>query len=71
MAEHWTATADRDVRDPRVLGEDELGDLWVPSRRVPGHWDRRFSGRRPSHWPAWMRSRLLKRLAHIETGGGR
>jgi hypothetical protein len=66
MKEHWTATADR-VGDPRLIAEDEKGELWLPSRRKPGWWDRRLDLRRPTHWPAYLRSRLTGRLTMIDT----
>ena len=67
--EHWTATAERTTDDWDVLGGDDRGDLWVPSCSVCGWWDRRFSPWRPTHWPAWLRSRRRRRLAFIETQG--
>jgi hypothetical protein len=53
--------------DPRILGEDERGYLWVPSRTKPDYWDRPLSLLRPTHWPYWLRSRITRRIAHIET----
>lgn len=73
--EHWTATADRVTDgDPRILGEDERGDLWVPRHtqwarqwvnREPW-WDRRFNPRNPLHWRFWARSRFTNRIAFLE-----
>jgi hypothetical protein len=63
---YWTETADRDG-GADVLGEDENGVLWVPSRRRDGWWDRRLDLRRPAHWPAYWRSRRRGSIAFIET----
>lgn len=62
----WISRADRDG-GPDVIGEDEDGVLWVPSRNRHGWWDRRLNLRRPTHWPAYLRSRLRCSLAWIET----
>lgn len=71
---HWREIAELDTTDPKLLGEDDCGDLWVPSRRRPAVWDRRFSPWRPTHWRYWVRSRRLRRIACLEpalvvTGG--
>ena len=63
---HWIEMADRDG-GPDVLGEDENGHLWVPSRIVAGWWDRRLSLRNPTHWRYYLRSRRRRTLAFIET----
>jgi hypothetical protein len=65
-APNWRQRADLAMSDALLLGEDEFGDLWVPSRQRPGWWDRRFSAWRPTHWRYWLRSRRLCRLAVIE-----
>lgn len=64
MADHWRTTAEMDVSDPKLLGEDDRGDLWVPTRR--GWWGVRFNPHNPRHWRYWLRSRLKGRLAMIE-----
>jgi hypothetical protein len=66
MSEHWTAKADR-VFDPRLIAEDEQGELWLPSRSKPEWWDRRLNLRRPTHWPAYLRSRLTGQLTVVES----
>ena len=67
MREHWTARAEMvNDGDPRILGEDDNGDLYVPSLTREGWWDRPFNGRNPRHWPYWLRSRLTMRLAWLE-----
>ena len=66
MGEHWRTRVEMDMTDDRLLGEDENGDLWVPSKRLDQWWDRRFSPWKPSHWRYWLRSRLHLRLAMIE-----
>lgn len=55
--------------DPRLLAEDENGDLWVPSRSRSGWWDRRVDLRNPAHWPAYLRSRRRNSLVMINTSG--
>lgn len=68
MSEHWTATAERvSDGDSRILGEDDNGDLWVPSRTRAEWWDRRFNAWNPTHWPYWLRSRVTKRVAFLES----
>lgn len=54
--------------DSRILGEDERGDLWVPSRTRAQWWDRRFNPRNPSHWRYWLRSRRTSRIAFLGAG---
>lgn len=66
-AEPWRWRVEMDSTDPRLLGEDERGDLWVPSH-YPQRWDRRFNPWNPRHWRYWLRSRRLCRLAMLETG---
>jgi hypothetical protein len=53
----------------RILGEDDHGDLWAPSRARRGWWDRRFNPRNPLHWRYWLHSRLTRRIAWLEAGG--
>lgn len=65
--EHWRNAVEMDTGDPRLLGEDQWGDLWVPSRRRSLYWDRRFNPRNPLHWRAYLRSRRRHRLAFLET----
>jgi hypothetical protein len=65
--EHWTATTERvSGGNPNILGEDERGDLWVPSLTRSGWWDRRFNPKNPLHWRYWLRSRLTNRIAFLE-----
>lgn len=64
----WRMRVEMDSTDPKLLGEDENGDLWVPSRSRHAWWDRRFSAWRPTHWRYWLRSRRKLRLAMIERG---
>lgn len=69
ISEHWTATAERvSDGDPRILGEDERGELWVPSRAhtSPQRWDRRLNLRNPLHWRFYLRSRRTNRIAFLE-----
>lgn len=67
MTAHWMETADRVwTGSTRIVGEDDRGDLWVPSKTRPGWWDRPLDLRRPTHWPYWLRSRLTRRLAFLE-----
>ena len=42
MREHWRRRATYDTASHDLLGEDERGDLWVPSRTRPDWWHRRF-----------------------------
>ena len=69
MATTWRETADYVTDgDHQILGEDERGDLCVPSRTKAGHWDRRYDPRRPSHWRYWLRSRRTGRVAFLSRG---
>ena len=52
--------------DPRILGEDDSGDLYVPSKSRAELWDRRFNPRNPTHWPYYLRSRATRRVAFLE-----
>lgn len=64
---YWRETADRVTGgDPRILGEDDHGDLFVPSLTRPEYWDRRFAWWKPTHWPYYVRSRLTNRVAFLE-----
>lgn len=54
------------VNDATVLGEDDRGELWVPSRRRAEWWDRPFRRWKPTHWPAWWRSIRRGGVAFIE-----
>lgn len=66
--EHWIARADRVTSgDPRIIGEDENGDLYVPSRTRAEFWDRRLNLANPTHWPYWVRSRVTGRVAWLES----
>lgn len=70
---HWTEAAERVTDgDPRVLGEDDNGDFYVPTCTTPGQerWAQRFSPRNPLHWRFWLRSRLTNRLAFLEAASG-
>jgi hypothetical protein len=68
MSEHWLETADYVTDgDPRIIGQDDHGDLFVPSRRRPEFWDRRLNLWKPTHWPYYLRSRLTNRVAFLET----
>lgn len=63
---HWTEAANRDG-GPDVLGEDENGRLWVPSRTDVGLWDRPLDLRKPTHWRYYLRSRFRGTLAFVES----
>lgn len=52
--------------DARILGEDDGGGLYIPSRTVAGFWDRPFNRLNPLHWPYYLRSRLTGRIAFLE-----
>jgi hypothetical protein len=68
MSEHWLEDADYVTDgDPRIIGQDDHGDLFVPSRTRPGYWDRRLNLWKPTHWPFYLRSRLTGRVAFLET----
>lgn len=63
----WLENAERvSDGDARILGEDERGDLCVPSKTVPGQWDRLSDWRNPSHWRYYLRSRITRRVAFLE-----
>ena len=66
---HWTESADRVWGSERLWGplaEDDYGRILVPSLLYPGIWSREFRWWRPTHWPAWLRSRLTNELAWVE-----
>jgi hypothetical protein len=68
---HWREDADLVTGgDPRILGEDENGYLFVPSKTRREYWDRLFNPRNPTHWVYYLRSRLTNRIAMIEHLGG-
>lgn len=66
---HWRHRVEMDMSDRYLLGEDENGDLWVPTYGVYGTpwWGKRFNPWNPSHWRYWMRSRRKLRLAMLES----
>lgn len=64
---HWRARAEHVTSgDPRILGEDDNGDLFVPSKTRADWWDRRFNPWNPTHWPYYIRSRVTLRMAFLE-----
>ena len=64
---HWRETAKLvSDGDHRILGEDEHGDLFVPSRTRCDWWDRRFQPLNPLHWSYWLRSRRTRRIAFLD-----
>lgn len=65
--EHWLESAER-VNGPglRLIGEDDLGYLYVPSRHREDWWDRRLNLRNPAHWPFYLRSRLTRQVVWLE-----
>ena len=68
MAEHWMERAEYvSDGDPRIIGEDSNGDLYVPSRHRAEFWDRRLNLWNPSHWPFYLRSRITRRVAFMES----
>lgn len=50
-----------------LLGEDDDGNIMVPSLTRAEWWDRRYDWRNPSHWRYWLRSRLTNRVVMLET----
>lgn len=67
MSEHWTETAEMvSDGDPRILGQDDYGDLYAPSKTLDNWWDRPFNPWNPTHWRYYLRSRLTRRLAWLE-----
>lgn len=66
--EHWMERAIGNGRPAdNLLAEDEYGTLYVPSRKRPDWWDRRFNPRNPLHWPYYLRSRRRCNVVMIET----
>jgi hypothetical protein len=64
---HWRERAELVFGgDPRILGEDDNGDLFVPSKTRADWWDRPFNPRNPTHWRYWLRSRRTLRIAALE-----
>lgn len=67
MKAHWMESADYvSSGDTRIIGQDENGDLYVPSKTRPDYWDRRFNPLNPTHWSYYVRSRITKRVAFLE-----
>lgn len=68
--EPWSWMEDAHVNGgPEVrglLGEDEDGFIYVPSRTRQEWWDRRYNWRNPTHWPYYLRSRLTHRVVMLE-----
>lgn len=67
---HWTEKAEYvSFGDARILGEDERGDWFVPSRNVSFDpmWDRAFRWWAPTHWRFWLRSRITGRVAFLQS----
>ena len=64
---HWMESAEYTTSgETRILGEDENGDLYVPSRTRAEFWDRRFNPLNPAHWPYYLRSRITRQVAFLE-----
>jgi hypothetical protein len=65
---HWmeSAVGNGQYAD-NLLGENQNGDLFVPSRTQPDWWDREFNPRNPLHWPYYLRSRVRRSVVMIET----
>jgi hypothetical protein len=69
MRESWRVLAlDRaQPKDKGILGEGDDGELYVPSRTMGNYWDRRYNARNPSHWRFWLKSRLTRKVAFLES----
>ena len=52
--------------DPKLLGEDDYGEIVVPVRGQPGRWKDIFNPRNPRHWRYWLRSRRRRALVMVE-----
>lgn len=65
--EHWTERAERVTSGHGILGEDEYGDLLVPKKCASGLWEGRFDPRRPTHWIPYLRSRITRKIAFLES----
>jgi hypothetical protein len=67
MTDHWMERAiGNGAPSTKYLGEDENGDLFVPSRSKADWWDRRFNPRNPLHWMYWLRSRRDMSVVMLE-----
>lgn len=55
-----------DTGDRRLMAEDDLGRLYVPSKTRADYWDRRLDLRNPLHWRYWLRSRLTRTVVMVE-----
>lgn len=65
---HWRETVEYVADgDARILGEDEDGILFVPSKSRAEWWDRKFNPWNPFHWSYYVRSRRTRRIAFLET----
>lgn len=49
-----------------VCAEDDYGDLWLPSRKCKGYWDRPLNLRRPTHWAPYLLSRITGWIVVVE-----
>jgi hypothetical protein len=68
MRTHWLETAEYvSDGDTRILGEDDNGALYIPSKARSEFWDRRFNRFNPTHWPYYLRSRRTNRVAFLES----
>jgi hypothetical protein len=66
----WMEAADEGSQRGDLLAECECGDMWVPSRTHGGWWDRMWCWWKPTHWPAYIRSRRARAYVMIEHEGG-
>lgn len=48
-----------------LLGEDDYGDLYVPSKTRKEYWDRLFNGWNPFHWRYYLWSRITNRIVYL------
>ena len=62
----WMEDADEGSRRSDLLAECGCGDVWMPSRTREGWWDRMWCWWKPTHWPAYVRSRRARAYVMIE-----
>lgn len=65
----WVFEADAVRGRSDLLAECDCGDIYMPSRTREGWWDRLWCWWKPTHWPAYLRSRRARAYVMIEHEG--
>lgn len=66
----WMVDAEPSDPSPgvRLLAEDPAGDVLMPSRTREDWWQGYWCWWKPTHWPAYLRSRRLRTYVMVEFG---